>query len=67
MKTIFSKQLAALGLLTALLLSLFPQKNFAGETQDIQKLLIATDGSTRPYIRIYNLCRSALVLTRMNR
>ncbi len=49
MKTIFSKQLAALGLLTALLLSLFPQKNFAGETQDIQKLLIATDGSTRPY------------------
>ena len=24
-------------------------------------------GSTRPYIRIYNLCRSALVLTRMNR
>ena len=26
-----------------------------------------SDGSTRPYIRIYNLCRSALVLTRMNR
>ncbi len=42
MKTIFSKRPAALGLLTALLLSLFPQKSFAGETQDIQKLLIAT-------------------------
>ena len=26
-----------------------------------------SDGSTRPYIHIYNLCRSALVLTRMNR
>ena len=26
-----------------------------------------SDGSTRPYIRIYNLCRSALVLTRMIR
>ena len=26
-----------------------------------------SDGSTRPYIRIYNLCRSALVLTRRNR
>lgn len=26
-----------------------------------------SDGSMRPYIRIYNLCRSALVLTRMNR
>nr|WP_316616715.1 alpha-amylase family glycosyl hydrolase [uncultured Alistipes sp.] len=25
------------------------------------------DGSTRPYIRIYNLCRSALVLTKINR
>lgn len=26
-----------------------------------------SDGSTRPYIRIYNLCRSALVLTKINR
>ena len=25
------------------------------------------DGSTRPYIRIYNLCRSALVITNINR